>query len=172
MKNLTEKQQTIIADITNEFVKINEEKSKRKKGSLIDIDALLFERNRDLELKKNIELMNRINSDKFNQRINDDVIKLNEDLVDFNLVAKQEENYIIIDEPCRPKSKVNNSIYIKYRKEHIYKTFKSQIEGIYLITDEFSIEGTNNIYASIEEYIKESNFNGSLRTLINTTINN
>ena len=41
MKNLTDKQQTILADITNEFIKINEEKKNRPKGSLFDIDGLL-----------------------------------------------------------------------------------------------------------------------------------
>jgi hypothetical protein len=174
MKNLTDKQQTIIADITTEFVKINEEKSKRKKGGLIDIDALLLERESDLDLRKSIELTNRINFGKFNQRLNDDANKLNEDLADFNLVARIDESKgDIVIETLKPIENRNKYIWIKYYKVHSYINFKSQIEGIYKVTDSYYIElGGNATYKSIEDVVKSENFNSKLRELINITITN
>jgi hypothetical protein len=173
MKNLTEKQELILAEITNEFVKINEEKSKRKKGTLIDIDALLLERESDLDLRKSIELTNRINFGKFNQRLNDDADKLNEDLADFNLVARIDESKGNIIIETKPIGNQNKSIWIKYYKVHSYITFKSQIDGIYKVTDNYYIElGGNVTYKSIEDVVKSPNFNDRLRQLINITITN
>ena len=175
MKNLTDKQQTIIAEITNEFVKINEEKNKRKKGTLIDIDTLLSERDKDLELKRDIQLMNGINFEKFNQIINDDVDKLNEDLADFNLIARidtKQTNFIVIEELTRANKNLDTSIWIKYSQYMNHINFKSKIEGIWQKKG-YYIEYANVTYKSIENFVKDEYFNEKLRILINnTTINN
>jgi hypothetical protein len=174
MKNLTEKQQTIIADITNEFVKINEEKSKRKKGGLIDLDSLLLERESDLDLRKSIELNNRINLDKLNQILNDDADKLNEDLADYNLIARIEKKnayFIVIEELTRANKNVDNSIWINYTQYMNHINFKSKIEGIYKKEGYYIAYGSLT-YKSIEDFVKSEYFIENLRKLINTTTTN
>ena len=174
MKNLTDKQQTIIADITNEFIKINEEKSKRKKGGLIDLDSLLLERESDLDLRKSIELNNRINLDKLNQILNDDADKLNEDLADYNLIARIEKKnayFIVIEELTRANKNVDNSIWINYSQYMNHINFKSKIEGIYQKEGYYIAYGSLT-YKSIEDFVKSEYFIENLRKLINTTTTN
>jgi hypothetical protein len=56
---LTENQKTIISDITNEFVKINESKSKIKEEGFINFSSIYSERNKDMETRREIELYNK-----------------------------------------------------------------------------------------------------------------
>ena len=58
-KELTENQKQIISDITNEFIKINESKSKIKEEGFIDFNSIYLERNKDIETRREIELYNK-----------------------------------------------------------------------------------------------------------------
>jgi hypothetical protein len=174
MENLTDKQQHIIKEITSEFIKINEEKSKRKKGLLIDIDTLLLEREKDLELRKDIILMNGIELDKLNQILCNDTDKLNEDLADFNLIARiDKENafHIVIEELKRANEKMKKSIWIRYNQYMNDINFKSEIDGVWQKKGYYISYGNAN-YKSIEDFVKNESFIENLRKLINTTINN
>jgi len=48
-KELTDKQQSIIEDITNEFIKINENKKQRKSGGLLNLEEFIYEKEDDME---------------------------------------------------------------------------------------------------------------------------
>jgi len=87
MANLTEKQQTIIADITNEFIRVNAEKKPIKKGTLLRIDELVQQRDIDIENRYEIELYNKSMFVDFVSLVDDAIDTLNNELIDYGLKA-------------------------------------------------------------------------------------
>jgi hypothetical protein len=85
MTNLTEKQQTIIADITNEFIRVNAEKKPIKKGALLRIDELVQQRDIDIENRYEIELYNKSMFVDFVSLVDDAIDTLNNELIDYGL---------------------------------------------------------------------------------------
>jgi hypothetical protein len=174
MKNLTENQELLLAEITNEFLKINQEKATRKIGGLLDVDTLLFERDMDIEYRNQIEIENKIAKEKFNNVLKSDMDRLNEDLDNFNLIARidtKTANFIVIEELTKVNKNLDTSIWIKYSQYMNYINFKSKIEGIWQKKG-FYIEYANVTYKSIEDFVKNEYFNEKLRILINNTIIN
>ena len=167
MKNLTEKQQTIIADITNEFIKINQEKATRKIGGLLDVNALLFQRDEDMEWRKQIEIENKINNEKFLNAIKTDMDRLNEDLQYINLYA----DYCYTDNKKRYGINIigramnlidfKDILEIEYSQDYKCIGFKSEIGTIYKYLDTYTIQfyygghKHNNIESALKDDLAE-----------------
>jgi hypothetical protein len=175
MKNLTEKQQTIIAEITNEFLKINQEKATRKIGGLLDVDTLLFERDKDIEYRKQIQIENKIVKEKFYDTIKSHIDRLNEDLQYLNLYA----DYCYEDDKTRyginiiglPMNLVDYKDILKFEYKQDYKHigFKSEIGTIYKYLDTYEITFYYNStkHTCIESALKDDFAQRYIKNLIN-----
>jgi hypothetical protein len=175
MKNLTEKQQTIIAEITSEFAKINEEKATRKIGGLIDVDTLLFERDKDIEYRKQIEIENKIAKEKFYDTIKNHIDRLNEDLQYLNLYA----DYCYTD--CKTRYGINiigramnlidfkDILTFEYTQDKKHICFKSEIGNIYKLLDTYEITFYYNStkHTCIESALKDDFTQRYIKNLIN-----
>jgi hypothetical protein len=184
MKNLTEKQQTIIANITNEFAKINQEKATRKIGGLLDVDTLLFERDKDIEYRKQIEIENKIAKEKFYNVVKNDIDRLNEDLKHLKLYADYPyDDYRdrfcidIIDRQFRSGARKMDLINCKdilsfeYTQDKKHISFKSEIGNIYKLLDTYQIifYYNSNKHTNIESALKDDFAQRYIKNLINTS---
>lgn len=175
MKNLTEKQETILAEITNEFIKINEEKATRKRGGLLDVDELLTQRDNDRERKKQIEIENKIAKEKFYNAIKTDIDRLNEDLQHINLYA----DYCYTDDKKRYGINIigramnlidfKDILSFEYTQDYKHIGFKSEIGTIYKFLDTYTI---NFYYGStrhnnIESALKSEHAERYIKNLLN-----
>ena len=194
MKNLTEKQQEIIADIMNEFIKTNEEKKIIKKGALLRIDELVEQRDIDLDNRYELELYNKSMFNDFISFVDDTIDTLNNELIDYGLKAfrfkyenvERHLDYIhlyidLIDNAnttIQGNGDTNNFsnkyISVKARNRIVDVSFKSGIPSIsrYKQFAGFSIQnhyGTSEReYATIEDFA----LNSDLRNRINNFIKN
>jgi hypothetical protein len=184
MKNLTEKQQTIIAEITSEFVKINEEKATRKIGGLLDVDTLLFERDRDIEYRKQIEIENRIAKEKFHNVVKSDMDRLNEDLQHLKLYADypyDDKNRFCIDiidrqfKNGRKMDMINckDILSFEYTQDRKHIGFKSEIDNISKLLDTYKIIFYYGSYehTNIESALKDDFAQRYIKNLINKANN-
>jgi uncharacterized FlaG/YvyC family protein len=181
MKNLTEKQQTIIAEITSEFAKINQEKATRKTGGLLDVDTLLFERDQDIEWRKKIEIENRIAKEKFMDAVKRDMDRLNEDLKHLKLYADypydDDKNRFcidIIDRKFRSGKKMDllnckDILSFEYTQDYKNIGFKSNIDTIYKYLDTYKIKFYYNSteHTNIESALKDEFAERWIKRLIN-----
>ena len=175
MKNLTEKQQTIIADITNEFIKINQEKATRKIGGLLDVNALLFQRDEDMEWRKQIEIENRIAQEKFYDLIKSDMDRLNEDLQHLNLYAdypyNDDKKRYCINVIGRKMDLINYNdiLTFEYTQHWKYVDFKSNIDGISKKLDTYKIKFFHSSaeHSNIESALKDDFAQRWIKKLIN-----
>ena len=180
MQNLTENQKQLIQELTNEFISINLEKTKKKKGNLFDIDGLLQQKNLDLELRNEIELKNKIIREKLFEIVENDTNKLNEDLKELGLIAFQPKNwhkgYDIVINTIEKYNRyegrsIDKSIRISYSIPGKTKRFESKIGSIDELINEYTIEhgyGSNPPkYTSIENLVKDQYFMSNLKELIN-----
>lgn len=177
MKNLTEKQEIIIADITNEFIKINEEKNNRPKGGLFDINGLLGQREADIEERFQIERNNRFYDEILKTKIKEDMDMLNIDLRELGLRAWQPLTWaswvrgFVIDT-------INNferdyhfgeNIKIDYRLITKSKSFESGISYIDEFENQHKIMWNNYSYTNIKEVARHNMIINNIKKLINKT---
>tara|TARA_R110000868_G_scaffold168276_2_gene402945 strand:- start:24 stop:530 length:507 start_codon:yes stop_codon:yes gene_type:complete len=160
MKNLTEKQQTIIADITNEFVKINETESSTDILSLID-NAI----NEKHILRKELEILDRHNRESI-KIIKNEVMKTLQTICDkykFSLECKEisncEEYYIEL---------TFNGYYNKQYRDSLLNArgiirlpieYKDGIRYVFLATPYFNGFGNTNKYSKdsfIQYFVDET----------------
>ena len=181
MQNLTTKQQTIIANITNEFARINEEKNNRPKGSLFDIDSLLCQKESDIEDRQQIEVNNLLYEEMLKSAMQDDMKKLNDDLNEYGLAAyipinwKIDGNSFVIDTiKRRDNSGYNssNSIDLRYRLEYAWISFESKISPISKYSEKYKIgcyvtSNTERFYNSINEFAKDTIVIDKIKQLLN-----
>jgi hypothetical protein len=181
MKNLTEKQELILAEITNEFVKINEEKKNRPKGSLFDIDGLLSQKESDIEDRQQIEVKNLLFEQMLKSAMQRDMEKLNEDLNEYGLSAfipknwdKNGNSFVIDTIKQKEDSGYNssNSIDLRYRLESMWVSFDSRISSIDKKSEKYRIgcyvtSNTERFYNSIEEFAKDTIVIEKIKKLLN-----
>jgi hypothetical protein len=175
MKNLTEKQQTIIAEITSEFVKINQEKATRKIGGLLDVDTLLFERDRDIEYRRQIEIENRIAKEKFHNVVKSDMDRLNEDLQHLKLYADylydDDKKQYGINTIGRAMNLIDFKDILSFEYTQDYKNigFKSEIGTIYKYLDTYTIKFyyDSTKHTNIESALKDEFAERWIKRLIN-----
>jgi hypothetical protein len=179
MKNLTEKQELIIADITSEFIKINEEKKNRPKGGLFDIDGLLGQREADIEERLQIERNNEFYDEILQTKIQDDMDFLNIDLKQMGLIATRQKNWGSWVRGFQIDTIENfergyfglsdDTISLKYRLIGNTKYFVSGISSIQEYKNQHSIESCNRFFSNLQQFAKEGNVIGSIKRLINKT---
>ena len=177
MKKLTEKQQTIIADITSQFIKINEENNNRPKGKLFDIDGLLGQRDADIEEKYQIELNNKFYDEILQTNIEEDIETLNLDLKELGLRAFRPINWsewvrgYVIDTIATFDYgyQGEDSISVKYTLLSNPKFFKSGISYIMECKNQHNIEFCNYSVTNIEDFAKHHKTIDKIKTLINKT---
>jgi hypothetical protein len=169
MNQLTQNQQDIITQITNEFNKINDDYNTHE-GGLIDLSPLIKELNADKIRRSEIELQNTINTKIFLDNVDKDIKRINDDLVKYDLVAykkwtsnirittlKQFKRYYIettehIDISCRQKSdKVD---------------FDSHINHIAKLDTSYEYKYYGGIFQSLEDIVGTNNFKSDMRQLI------
>lgn len=181
MKNLTEKQQRIIAEITSEFIKINEEKKNRPKGILFDIDGLLGQRDADIEERYQIELDNQFYEEMLKDIVKNDMEQLNIDLEELGLTTfipttwNQDGTTFCID-TIYQKEKwgiyTDDTIRLSYQLKYKAVSFESRIPSIGQKTKEFQIgcyvnSNTERFYSSIEEFAADKTIIEKIKRLIN-----
>jgi hypothetical protein len=169
MNQLTQNQQDIITQITNEFNKINYD-YKTYEGGLIDLSPLIKELNADKIRRSEIELQNTINTKIFLDNVDKDIKRINDDLVKYDFVAykkwtsnirittlKQFKRYYIettehIDISCRQKS------------DKIY--FDSNINSISKLDTSYEYMYYGGAFQSLEDIVGTNNFKSDMRQLI------
>ena len=178
MENLTEKQNQIIANITSEFAKINEEKKNRPMGGLFDIDGLLGQREADIEEKYQIERNNEFYDEILQEKIKKDMDILNNDLKQLGLRAWQPTTWSewvrgfvidIIENFERDYYSSHESIVLKYRLLNTTKYFESGISYISECQNKHNIESCSFMFDNIEEFAKNKNVIEKIKKLINKT---
>ena len=177
MKNLTEKQQTIIANITNEFAKINEEKKNRPKGGLFDIDGLLGQREADIEERYQIERNNEFYDEILQTQIKEDMDVLNIDLRQLGLRAWQPSTWgkwvrgFVIDtiENFERDYHFGENINVKYLIINKSKSFESGIPYIQECENKHKIECNNYHYSNIKSFATHNEVIYNIKKLINKT---
>lgn len=176
MNNLTEKQQLIISDITNEFTKINEEKKNRPKGGLFDIDGLLGQREADIEERYQIERNNEFYDEILTAKISEDMDTLNIDLKELGLRAFRPSNWsswvrgYVIDtiRNFERGFEGDNKIKLQYRLFTKTKYFESDISYIEESLNKHNIESCSKFFNNLEEFAKSTNTIGGIKKLINS----
>jgi hypothetical protein len=170
MNNLTENQQTIINQITNEFKKINDE-YRVHEGSLIDLSGIVKELNEDKIKRKEIEVQNGINKNIFIENVRKDIQRINEDLVKYGLIAFEKWESTIRIATQKEFNKVGQSnvqYYLDIRciqnAETIY--FKSKIDNISKNESSYYYQNWSGVYKSLEDLIGTSTFSEHMRDLI------
>ena len=169
---LTENQQQIITDITNEFVKINERESKRKLNSLIDFDSIFKERKEDEKRREEILCKNVIIQQMYDDLIDEIVDKLTSEVDQWGLYCKRNEDRkknsgdIIIS--YTDELSYKKYIYIEIRRDITHVSFKSGIEGIreWLPPTRLSFNSVSNCWDTIEELCKNSYFISEVKQLL------
>jgi hypothetical protein len=169
MNQLTQNQQDIITQITNEFNKINDD-YKTYEGGLIDLSPLIKELNADKIRRSEIELQNTINTNIFLDNVDNDIKRMNDDLVKYDLVAykkwtsririttlKQFKKYYIeatdyVDISCQQKS------------DEIY--FDSKITYIAKLDTSYKYNYGGGTFKSLEDVVGTANFKSDMRSLI------
>jgi hypothetical protein len=177
MKNLTEKQQTLIADITNEFIKINEEKKNRPKGGLFDINGLLGQREADIEERYQIERNNEFFDEILQTQIQEDIDILNIDLRQLGLRAWRPLTWadwvrgFVIDtiENFERDYHFDKNICVKYIFIKKTKSFESGISYIEEFENKHKIEWNNYHYSTIKSFATHKDVIDKIKTLINKT---
>lgn len=177
MKNLTEKQETILAQITSEFIKINEEKKNRPKGSLFDIDGLLGQREADIEERYQIERNNEFYDEILQTQIQEDIDVLNIDLRQLGLRAWRPLTWakwvrgFVIDtiENFERDYHYGENISIKYILINKTKSFKSGISSIDEFENAHKIMWNNYRYSSIKSLAQSEEIIYNIKKLINKT---
>ena len=175
MSQLTEKQQTIINNITNEFLKINTE-NLMPKGSLVDVSPFLQQIDMDKIRRKEIEIQNSINQKIILDNIERDAKRLNDDLAHAKILAILEKYSIrLIAE--KDLHKVGScasydTLHIHYEFDSNTVWFKSQIEPIGEIsTTHYYRLSSAGKFSSIEEVVKTETFKDKIISFIKS-INN
>lgn len=181
MNNLTEKQKMIIANITSEFSKINEEKNNRPKGKLFDIDGLLGQKQADTEQRYQIELDNQFYEEMLKEIMKNDMEELNIDLKELGLTTfipktwDQDGNSFVID---TIDQKENSGYYSDYSIRLSYQlkskgiSFESRIPRIEQKLKEYQIgcyvnSHTERFYSNIEEFAEDKSIIERIKMLIN-----
>jgi hypothetical protein len=151
-KNLTEKQTLIINEITNEFVKINEQKKVRKSGALFNFGEYISQIEEDEETRDIVRLHNEAQFRGFQQIVDDAIDTLNNELTDYGLMAYR---FNVKDMKCglgripfyidltdyakfnvnkKPNENTKASVYqlqIDAMAKTEYVNFNSRIDGLY-----------------------------------------
>ena len=91
-KELTDKQQSIIEDITNEFIKINENKKQRKSGGLLNLEEFIYEKQDDMEERTFIASFNNAKFKETLSIVDEAIETLNDELLDYGLMAYRYPN--------------------------------------------------------------------------------
>ena len=91
-KELTDKQQSIIEDITNEFIKINENKKQRKSGGLLNLEEFIYEKEDDMEERTFIASFNNAKFKETLSIVDEAIETLNDELLDYGLIAYRYPN--------------------------------------------------------------------------------
>lgn len=181
MNNLTEKQKMIIANITSEFAKINEEKNNRPKGKLFDIDGLLGQKQADMEQRYQIELDNQFYEEMLKEIMKNDMEELNIDLKELGLTTfiphnwDKNGNSFCIDTIYQKENSgyhSDNSIRLSYQLKNKYVSFESRIPSIEQKIKEYQIGcyNTSNyetLYSNIEEFAADKSVIEKIKRLIN-----
>jgi len=170
MSNLTENQQTIINQITNEFKKINDE-YRAHEGGLIDLSGIVKELNEDKIKRKEIEVQNITNTNIFLQNVNKDVKRINEDLVNYDLVAFIKWDSTIRICTLKEFSKlgpsgVNYYTDIKCTQDGDTIYFKSEIDNIRKHESSYHYQNWSGVFKSLEDLIGTAAFSQDMRGLI------
>jgi hypothetical protein len=171
-KDLTENQQQIITDITNEFVKINERETKRKSNSLIDFDSIFKERKEDEKRREEILCKNVIVQQMYDDLIDEIVDKLTSEVDQWGLYCKRNDKTrthsgdIIIS--YTDELSYKKYIYIDVRKDITTITFKSGIEEVreWFPPTRLSFNSVSNCWETIEELCKNPYFIKELKELL------
>ena len=170
MSNLTQNQQDIITQITNEFKKINDDYNVYE-GGLIDLSRIIKELNEDKIKRSEIEVQNTINKRIFIENVNKDLKRINDDLVKYDLVAFIKWDSTIRIGILREFSKLgmsNLNYYVDIQccqnSETIY--FKSQIDNIHKSSSSYYYKYEGKQFKSLEDLIGTSNFSERMRQLI------
>jgi len=181
MKNLTEKQQMIIANITSEFSKINQEKKNRPKGTLFDIEGLLGQKEADTEQRYQIHLDNEFYEEMLKEIIENDMEQLNVDLKELGLTTfipkiwGASYHSFCIDTIHQKENSGNysdNSIILRYRLKSKIVSFESRIPSIEQKIKEYQIgcyvnSHTESFYSNIEEFAADKPVIEKIKRLIN-----
>lgn len=170
MNNLTENQQSIINQITNEFKKINDE-YRVHEGGLIDLSGIIKEFNEDKIRRSEIEVQNNINKNIFLENVNKDIKRINDDLVKYGLIAFKvcESKIRIATKKESDKIGISNVNYYttigcsQYAKT-IY--FNSQINNISKNESSYYYIHNGEHFKSLEDLISTPCFTEHMRTLI------
>jgi len=181
MNNLTEKQNKLIEEITNEFTKINEQKKPMSKGNLFDVVGLLGQKEADLEQRCQIELDNQFYGEMLISIIDKDMEILNVELKELGLCVFKPNNWrdsaraYVIDKTHYRDVRgyaSENAIKLDYRLDSKYVAFESKIGGIDQKTKEYKISSyvtpnTERFYNNIEEFSKDTLIIEKIKRLIN-----
>jgi len=190
-KELTDKQQSIIEDITNEFIKINENKKQRKSGGLLNLEEFIWEKQDDMEERENIALFNFAKFKETLSIVDEAIDTLNDELLDYGLMAyrypnlKWEDNlssiYFYIDTKEVAESNLkrdrnesshrstNYSISLNAQSKTNLIRFKSNIKPIFQFEKYLGIGlagSYENTYLTIEGFCRDTTFRGKLQTYI------
>jgi hypothetical protein len=177
MKNLTEKQKTIIAEITNEFIKTNEENKNKPKGSLFDINGLLGQREADIEERYQIERNNEFYDQILQTKIQEDMDVLNIDLRQLGLRAWQPSTWaswvrgFVIDtiENFERDYHFGKNIKVDYILIKKTKSFESGISDIEEYENNHKIGWKNYRYSNIKSFATHKEIINNIKELINKT---
>jgi hypothetical protein len=169
MNNLTQNQQDIITQITNEFNKINDD-YKTYEGGLIDLSPLIKELNEDKIRRSEIELQNTINTKIFLDNVDKDIKRMNDDLVKYDLVAykKWTSNIRITTLKQFKKYHTDTTEHIdiscQIKSDKIY--FDSQISNIAKLDTSYEYRYHGGTFKSLEDIVGTANFKSDMRNLI------
>ena len=190
-KELTDKQQSIIEDITNEFIKINENKKQRKSGGLLNLEEFIYEQQDDMEERENIALFNFAKFKETLSIVDEAIDTLNDELLDYGLMAYRYPNlkwedylssiYFYIDTKEVAESNLkrdrnesshrstNYSISLNAQSKTNLIRFKSNIKPIFQFEKYLGIglvSSYENTYLTIEEFCADKTFKGKLQSYI------
>ena len=170
MSNLTQNQQDIITQITNEFKKINDDYNVYE-GGLIDLSRIIKELNEDKIKRDEIEVQNTINKRIFIENVNKDLKRINDDLVKYDLVAMKMYDSTIRIGTRKEFIKSSGTSFNAYvdikcfqNAETIY--FNSKINNITKNESSYYYRYEGKQFKSLEDLIGTSNFTEDMRALI------
>jgi hypothetical protein len=188
---LTDKQQSIIEDITNEFIQINEKKKQRKSGGLLNLENFIYEKQDDMEDRENIATFNNAKFKETLLIVDEAIETLNTELLDYGLMAYRYPNlrwennlssiYFYIDTKENAETNINRDRTEGFHKSSRYSislwaknktktiTFKSNIEAICQFETYLGIglaSSYERTYPTIDEFCADKNFRGGLQSYI------
>lgn len=188
---LTDKQQSIIKDITNEFIQINEKKKQRKSGGLLNLENFIYEKQDDMEDRENIATFNNAKFKETLLIVDEAIETLNTELLDYGLMAYRYPNlrwennlssiYFYIDTKENAETNINRDRTEGFHKSSRYSislwaknktktiTFKSNIEAICQFETYLGIglaSSYERTYPTIDEFCADKNFRGGLQSYI------